>query len=204
MIASMRHRRRSLPILLAGVGLLTVASACADRGTGEAAAPSSGKSSAAPSPAAEEESALSPEDELAAGLLPPEAFGPDAQVVTVEVRQLTTSGSGGLPAGGTITPPECGQSVGSTQLTPEDFGVVAQTATTGTGVTVQVPAESEQVDGQEPQFDELVDRCPEVTVDLPDGTRATITSTDVEVPELGDTSDGVAFTTAVQGADGTA
>ncbi|MGY1703742.1 hypothetical protein ACI79C_04145 [Geodermatophilus sp. SYSU D00697] len=207
MIASTRHRRRSLPILLAGVGLLTATSACADRGSGEAAAPSSGASSAAspaaPSPAAEE-AELSTEDELAAGLLPPEAFGPDAQVVTVDVRQLSTSGSGGLPPGGTVTPPECGQSVGSTQLTPEDFGVVvAQTATTGTGVTAQVLAESEQVDGEEPQFDEVVARCPEVTVELPDGSRATITFTDFEVPDVGDTSDGVAFTTAVQGADGT-
>jgi hypothetical protein len=203
MIASMRHRRRALPILVTGLGVLTAVSACADRGNGEAAAPSSSDSAAATSPAAEEDQ-LSTADELAAGLLPPEAFGPDANVVTVDVRQLATSGSGGLPPGGTITPPECGQSVGSTQLTPEDFGVVvAQAATTPTAVTAEVLAESEQVDDQGTQFDELLDRCPEVTVEAPDGSRATVTFTALEVPDLGDASDGVAFTTAVQGADGT-
>ncbi|MGY1592836.1 hypothetical protein ACI79D_12725 [Geodermatophilus sp. SYSU D00708] len=202
MIASMRSRRRSLPVVLAGLGVLTAVSACAERG-GEAAAPSSSAGPAATSPAAEE-AELSTEDELAAGLLPPEAFGPDAQVLTVDVRQLASSGTGGLPPGGSITPPECGQSVGSTQLTPEDFGVmVAQTATSSAAVTAQVLAESEQVDGEAAQFGELLEQCPEVTVAAPDGSTATVTFSDFEVPALGDASDGIAFTTAVQGADGT-
>ncbi|MGY1622076.1 hypothetical protein ACI789_07780 [Geodermatophilus sp. SYSU D00965] len=203
MVASMRSRRRNLPVVLAGLGVLTAVSACAERGGGEAAAPSSSAGPAATSPVAEE-AELSTEDELAAGLLPPEAFGPDAQVLTVDVRQLASSGTGGLPPGGSTTPPECGQSVGSTQLTPEDFGVmVAQTATSSAAVTAQVLAESEQVDGEAAQFGEVLEKCPEVTVAAPDGSTATVTFSDFEVPALGDASDGIAFTTAVQGADGT-
>jgi hypothetical protein len=200
MIDSMRHRRRSLPVALAGLGLLTVVSACAERGAGEAAAPSSSE----PAATSSAEGGSSTEDELAAALLPAEAFGPDATVVTVDVRQLATSGSGGLPPGGSITPPECGQSVGATQLTPEDLGVVvAQSATGPAGVTVQVLAESDQVEGQAAPFDELLARCPRVTVAAPDGSTATVEFTALEVPDVGDSSDGVAFTTAVQGSDGT-
>jgi hypothetical protein len=199
MIDSMRRRRR-LRVALAGLGLLSVVSACAERGAGEAAAP-------APSEPAATSSAEggSTEDELAAVLLPAEAFGPDATVVTVDVRQLATSGTGGLPPGGSIDPPECGQSVGATQLTPEDLGaVVAQSATGAGGVTVQVLAESDQVEAQAAPFDELLARCPRVTVSAPDGSTATVDFTALEVPELGDASGGVAFTTAVQGSDGTA
>jgi hypothetical protein len=202
MIATMR---RSLPITLAGLGVLALVSACAESPGAEAGAPSSSaatSSSAAASSSAEEPASSG--DELAAALLPAEAFGPDAQVVTVDVRQLATSGSGGLPAGGSVTPPECGQDVGATQLTPEDFGtVVAQSATTPTGITVEVLAEGEEVAGEESGFDDLLTRCPQVTVHAPDGSTATVDFTALEVPDLGDSSGGVAFTTAVRAADGT-
>jgi hypothetical protein len=72
-------------------------------------------------------------------------------VVTIDVRQLSTAASGGLPQGGTITPEKCGQSIGATQLTQEDFGaIVAQSVTTTSGVTVQVLAEGERIDGVTP------------------------------------------------------
>ena len=204
MIASMRHRRRSLPIVLAGLGVVATVAGCADSGEGEAATPASSAPASAGSSAAAEQDGGSPEDELAAALLPEEAFGPEADVVTVDVRQVSTSVTGGLSPDATTTPPECGQSLGATQLTPEDFGAsVAQSATGPADVTVEVLAESEQLDGEAASFDELVAQCPQVTVSAPDGTTATIDFTDLAVPDLGDASDGVAFTTAVRAADGT-
>ena len=196
-------KRRLLPTVLAGLAVLAAATACAEPAGGQAAAPSPSaeSSSAAPSSAAEEPST---EDELAAGLLPADAFGPEATVVTVDVRQLSTGASGGLPEGATVTPPECGQGLGATTVSPEDFGVVvAETATAPDGVTVEVLAESEQVGDTAPRFDELVEQCPRITVDAPDGTSVTVDLAAFEVPAVGDTSDGLRFTTAVSAPDGT-
>ncbi|WP_100497497.1 hypothetical protein [Geodermatophilus chilensis] len=198
-------KRRLLPTALAGLAVLAAATACAEPADGEAAAASSSTetSSAAPSSSAAAEE-LSTEDELAAGLLPTDAFGPEANVVTVDVRQVTTGASGGLPEGATVTPPECGEGLGATTVAPEDFGVVvAQSATAPDGITVEVLAESEQVGDAAPAFDQLVERCPQVTVDAPDGTSVTIDFAAFEVPDLGDASDGLRFTTAVSAPDGT-
>jgi hypothetical protein len=205
MIISTLCRRRTLPMALAGLGVVAVVSGCADSGGGEAAAPAA-SSAAATSESADPTASepMSTNDELAAALLPAEAFGPDANVVTVDVRSLSTSASGGLPEGGSITPAECGQSVGATQLTPDDFGaIVAQSATSAAGVTVQVLAESEKIEGKASQFDELVAQCPQVTVNAPDGSTATVDFAALEVPDLGDSSDGIHLTIAVQGPDGT-
>lgn len=202
-------KRRLLPTALAGLAVLATATACAEPATGDAAASSSSAGSTAESPSAAPSSSaaaeeISTQDELAAALLPAEAFGPEATVVTVDVRQLSTGASGGLPQGATVTPPECGQGLGATTVSPEDFGVVvAQSATAPDGVTVEVLAESEQAQGTDPQFDQLVEQCPQVTVEAPDGTTVTIDFALLEVPELGDASGGVRFTTAVSAPDGT-
>jgi hypothetical protein len=196
--------RRLLATALIALTVLAAATGCAEPAGGEAAAapPSTSASSAAPSSSAAEE--LRTADELAAGLLPAEAFGPEANVVTVDVRQLSTGASGGLPQGATVTPLECGQGLGATTVSPEDFGVVvAQSATSPDGVTVEVLAESGQVGDAAPAFDELVERCPRVTVDAPDGTSVTVDFAAFDVPDLGDASDGLRFTTAVSASDGT-
>ena len=207
-------KRRLLPTALAGLAVLAAATGCADPATGNAAAsPSStepgaesssaGSSSAAPSSSAAADE-LSTADELAAGLLPADAFGPEANVVTIDIRQVSTGASGGLPQGATVTPPECGEGLGATTVSPEDFGVaVAQSATAPDGVTVEVLAESEQVGDTAPRFDELVEQCPRITVDAPDGTSVTVDFAAFEVPAVGDTSDGLRFTTAVSAPDGT-
>lgn len=207
-------KRRLLPTALAGLAVLAAATGCADPAAGNAAAPSpsaessggsssAGSSSAAPSSSAATDE-LSTADELAAGLLPADAFGPEANVVTIDIRQVSTGASGGLPQGATITPPECGQGLGATTVSPEDFGVVvAQSATAPDGITVEVLAESEQVGETAPRFDELVEQCPRVTVDAPDGSSVTVDFAAFDVPDLGDASDGLRFTTAVSAADGT-
>lgn len=210
-------KRRLLLTALAGLAVLAAATGCADPAAGNAAAPSpsaessaessagssAGSSSAAPSSSAAADE-LSTADELAAGLLPADAFGPEANVVTIDIRQVSTGASGGLPQGATVTPPECGQGLGATTVSPEDFGVVvAQSATAPDGITVEVLAESEQVGETAPRFDELVEQCPRVTVDAPDGSSVTVDFAAFEVPDLGDASDGLRFTTAVSAADGT-
>ncbi|SDO22027.1 hypothetical protein [Geodermatophilus sp. DSM 45219] len=195
-------KRRLLGPVLAGLTVLAAATACAEQPAGgEAAAPSSSSTAPSSSEAPEE---LSTQDELAAGLLPADAFGPEANVVTVDVRQVATGAAGGLPQGATVTPPECGQNLGATTVTPEDFGaIVAQTATAPDAVTVEVLAEAEQPQEAGPRFDQLVEQCPKVTVEAPDGTTITVDFALLEVPELGDASGGVRLTTAVSAPDGT-
>ena len=208
MITSTRRRFRSLSIVLVGLAVTSMGSACAQRPAGEAGAPSS--SPAASTAAGEAEGGnggkgLSSTEELTAALLPAEAFGPDANVVTVNVQQLSMSATGGLPEGASITPEACARNVGgATQLSVEDFGpIVAQSATSATGLTVQVLAESEQIEGVTPRFDDLLAQCPQVTVNAPDGTTATIDFAALEVPALGDFSNGLSLTTAVRAPDGT-
>lgn len=206
MIVSTRRCSRRLATALVGLGALAVLAGCADSPGGTASAPTSSAPASTGSSSGgdgAESTAPTPTEDLTAALLPAEAFGPDATVVTVSVEQLS-SASTGLPAGASITPETCAQDVGGTQLSVEDFGsIVAQTATTPVGVTVQVLAESDQLDGTTPRFDELLARCPQVTVTAPDGSTATIDFTALDVPALGDTSEGVTYTTAVRGTDGT-
>ncbi len=208
----MTRSLRRLPVVLLGLGAVALLPACADRSTGEAAAPSSSSPSSSAAASGTEPSA---EEALQAGLLPAEAFGPDATVVTVNVQQLATTSSGGLPAGATVTPEACAQGVGATQLSVEDYGVVvAQSATSPVGVTVEVLAESDRIEnggaasGQAESgaagFDELLAQCRQVTVTGADGSTATVDFAPLEVPALGDASDGLSFTTAVRASDGTA
>ncbi|RBY82498.1 hypothetical protein DQ238_04215 [Geodermatophilus sp. TF02-6] len=146
---------------------------------------------------------MSTNDELAAALLPAEAFGPAADAVSVDVRQVTTGAGGDLPQGASVTP-QCGEGVGGTAVSPEDFGVVvAQAATTDADVTVELLAESEQADAAGPRFADLVEQCRQVTITAPDGSSATVDLAALAVPDLGDASDGVRFTTAVRAPDGT-
>ncbi len=75
MIVSMRRRRRALTIAVTIVAVLAAISACADRGTGGDAS-SASSASASTSEAAPETRSDEPSrnDELAAALLPAEAF----------------------------------------------------------------------------------------------------------------------------------
>lgn len=198
MITSMR--RRTLPLGFAGALLLAAAAGCAEEDAGgEAGAAST--SSAAPSSDAEESAPTN--DELAAGLLPAEAFGPDATVVTVDLREISTSSSP-LPEGATVTPAECGQGLGAIQLGPDDFGaVVAQTAETPTTLTVQVLAADDGIEaGSSAAFDELLAQCSRVDLTLPDGSTGTLELRELEVADVGEVSEGVVLTTTVNGPDG--
>jgi hypothetical protein len=195
-------RRRTVPLGLAGALLVAAASGCAEEGEGGGAGAAS-SSSAAPTSEAEEAPATN--DELAAGLLPAEVFGPDADVVTVDLRELSTTGAT-LPEGSTVTPAECDQGLGAIQVGPDDFGaVVAQVAETPTSATVQVLADDERIEaGSAAGFDELLARCSHIELTTPDGSAGTIDFRAFDAPDVGEASGGVAYTVALTSPDGSA
>ena len=204
-------RRRTLPLGLAGALLVAAASGCAEEVSGEATATSSSSespssSSALPSGAEQStDPADEQADELAAGLLPAEAFGPDAEVTTLDVEELAAAAPAGLPPGATVTPAECGQGLGAIQPAPGDLGaVVAQSAETPTQLTVQMLAEDETIEaGSTAAFDDLLARCSHIELTAPDGSTGTLDLRELQVPDVGEVSEGVAFTLAITGPDGT-
>lgn len=204
MILSSAHRpRRRLNGLLATAGTVVLVSACAEGpASGEAAASSSTSSStSAPASTTQERPSV---EELTDALLPAEAFGPGAQVTTVNVQQLATN-PGAISPESTIDPDTCTEGVGGTQpaFTPEDGTIVAQTAVTETVSTVEVLVHAEDVDGLTPELADLVAQCPQVTVDAPDGSTATIDFAVLDVPDVGDASEAVTAELALTAPDGT-
>ncbi|NEM08118.1 hypothetical protein [Geodermatophilus normandii] len=193
-------RPRRLTGLLAATGVALLVSSCAEKPpSGEAGAPPSSSSSSAPS-----SEARASVEELTAALLPAEAFGPGAQVTTVNVQQLATN-PGAVSPESTIDPDTCTEGVGGTQpaFTPDDGTIVAQTAVTETGATVEVLVDAEDIEGLTPDLADLVAQCPSVTVNAPDGSTATIDFTALEVPEVGDFSEAVTANLALTAPDGT-
>jgi hypothetical protein len=190
------RRQRRFPVFVtAGVTVLALA-ACADGGSGNAAA---GSSSSAPASSSAAQSS-GPED-LSPGLLPADAFGPGASVTKVTAQQLQQgSGVGGQSMqDAQITPPACDAAVKSTQPPSGDLpGLVAQVAadqTTG-ATTIEVLAQGDGVTDAVSQMAEQIAACPQATVTTPQFT-ATITFTPLDVPDLGDGSAGISFTTAL-------
>lgn len=192
-------RPHHLPGLLAAAGAVVLLSACAEEpSSGETGATSSSSASAS----ATEERASA--EDLTAALLPAEAFGPGAQVTTVNVQQLATN-PGAISPESTIDPDTCTEGVGGTQpaFTPEDGTIVAQAAVTETGATVEVLVDAEDIEALTPQLADLVGQCPQVTVDAADGSTATIDFAALDVPDVGDSSEAVTATLALTGPDGT-
>jgi hypothetical protein len=196
MRSSVRPTRAALA-LAASVALVT---ACGGGEGGEEAASSS--SSPASSSAAEESEA----PDLASGLLPAEAFGPDAAVVAVTQEQLAQGA--GLAASGAeglqITPEECATAVEGTQPDFDDFDdIAAQSATIGSATTVEVLVRGGPTKDTVGQLEEAAARCPQAQITSPAIGSATITFEPLEVDELGDKAALLRYTTAVALPDGT-
>jgi hypothetical protein len=173
--------------------------ACADQPS-SADAPASSTSSA-PTTATEEPASV---EELTAALLPAEAFGPGAQVTTVNVQELA-SNPGAISPESTIDPDTCTEGVGGTQpaFTPEDGTIVAQSAVTDSVATVEVLVDAVDIEAITPEFADLAEQCPQVTVEAPDGSTATIDFAVLDVPAVGDSSEAVTTTVALTAPDGT-
>lgn len=190
-------RRTARGILAVTVSALLVAG-CGSDDDGDDSA-----SSSAPSSSAAEES---PEADLASGLLPADAFGADASVVAISPEQLAQGA--GLAAsnaeGLEITPEECAVAVEGTQPDFDDFDdVAAQSATTGSGTTVEVLVRGGPIEDTVGQLEESAARCPQAQVTSPDIGQATITFEPLEVDDLGDGAALLRYTTAVSLPDGT-
>lgn len=182
---------------LASAALLTACSG--DDGSDAASSSSAAESSATEEPAPD----LAPD--LASGLLPADAFGPEATVVAVTAEQLEQGA--GLAASGAeglqITPAECATAVEGTQPQFEDFGdVAAQSATTGTATTVEVLVRGGPIEDSVALLAEAATRCPQAQITSPQIGQATITFETLPVPDLGDGAAVLRYTTAVTLPDG--
>ncbi len=195
-------RRR--PLAAAGLGAAVLLAGCGGEVEGAASPASSAPASSSSSSSPPSSSPSSGGTDLAAGLLPAEAFGPAAQVTPLSEAQLE---QGAAAAGGSaqelqVDPPECGPAVQGTQPSFAEYdAVAAQVAVLGTTTTVQTLASGG------PATDALADfgvpeQCRSVQVTSPQVGTATIAFDEIDVPDLGDGSAGLTFTTTATGPDG--
>lgn len=194
------------PVLAVAAGLLAVPllAACGGddvEGTASPASPSSSAASSSDSPS----SGSSSGTDLTPGLLPAEAFGAGAQVTPVTEAQLAQGAAlpGSSAADLQVTPPECQEAVQGTQPSFDEYDdVAAQVAVAGTVTTVQALASGGPAEDALAGFGEQLDACREVQVSSPQIGTATIAFTELDVPDLGDGSAGLAYTTTVTAPDG--
>lgn len=143
---------------------------------------------------------------LASGLLPADAFGPDAAVVAITREQLR-HGAGAAAAGVEslqFIPAECAAAVKGTQPEFDDFGdVAAQTATTGSATTVEVLVRGGPTKDTVDLLKAAAERCPQAQITAPEFGQATITFESIPVEDLGDGAALLRYTTAVRLPDGT-
>ena len=143
--------------------------------------------------------------DLASGLLTAEAFEPDATVAAISLEQLRAgAGLSELGKDLTVTPEECAPAVQSTQPDLDAFDdVAALSATSPTGVTVEVLLRGGPTTGVVDLVAAAVERCPEAQISSPEIGTATVSFEEVPVPDLGDGSVALRFTTTVAAPDGT-
>jgi hypothetical protein len=190
--------RRRCGVLAAGLAATALLSSCAgdDDGTQAAATGSSASSSAEETPA----------PDLASGLLPADAFGPEATVVAISLEQLQ-QGSGVAAAGAEglqITPEGCATAVKGAQPSFDDFeDVVAQSATVGSAATVEVLTRGGPIKDAVDQLAAAAERCPQAQITSPQIGQATVTFESLPVDDLGDGAALLRYTTVVNLPDGT-
>jgi hypothetical protein len=198
MSTSFRSRR---PVgLLAGVSCVVLLAACGgDDGESSEAGDSSAEATTSSSAPAE------PTDEgeggdLAAGLLPDDAFGPEVTVVEVSREQLAQGA--GLTADSEnveITPESCAGAVEGTQPDIEDFDDAAGlNATDGVTTIVEVLLEGEETEGAADQLAASPETCPEATISSPQFGEATVAFEAVATPDLGDGAAVVRYVTTLE------
>jgi hypothetical protein len=193
MSTTTRRRRAVLTGGLAAAALLT---ACAGDEGENASAGSSATSSSA-------EEAAAPD--LASGLLPAEAFGPQASVVAITPDQLQQGNS--IAAAGAeglqITPEACATAVKGAQPSFDAFDdVAAESATIGTAATVEVLVRGGPTKDAVDQLAAAAERCPQAQLTSPQIGQATITFEALPVDDLGDGAALLRYTTVVSLPDG--
>jgi len=147
-----------------------------------------------------------PAPDLASGLLPADAFGPDATVVTVTAEQLRQSA---LLAQANaddvqVTPKDCSAAVAGAQPDFSDFDdVAAEAATIGTQSVVEVLVRGGPVEDVFEQLAGAAERCPAAQVTAPQIGQAQLSFENLPVADLGDGAALVRNTVALSLPDGT-
>jgi hypothetical protein len=139
--------------------------------------------------------------DLASGLLPADAFGPDAAVTAITPEELR-QGAGAVAAGAAdvqITPPQCVAAVAGTQ---PNFDA-AQSSTTGTAATVEVLARGGPTEDTVDLLQAAAVRCPQAQLTAPGAGQSTVTFESVPVDDLVDGAALLRYTTVLSLPDGT-
>jgi hypothetical protein len=204
-----RRRLRVPAGLAAAVVVLTACGGGDVEGSASPASSPSGSSasgsSGSGSSASSSPSGSATGTDLAPGLLPAEAFGPGAQVTPLTELQLqqSSTAAGASTEGLQVSPPECDQAVQGTQPSFDEYDdVAAQVAVVGTTTTVQALVSGGPAEDAVAGFDDGLEGCREVQVTSPEVGTITISFAEIDVPDLGDGSAGIGFTTTVAGPDG--
>ncbi len=147
-----------------------------------------------------------PQVDLASGLLGADAFGPDAVLTSVSPEELEQGAdqATAMAEGAQVTPAECNAALEKTQPDFADFeDVAAVSATEGTGVVVEMLIRGGPVEGTVDQLAGTAVRCPQIQVSSPQFGEATAVFESLPVPDLGDGSAVVRYTTTLVLPDGT-
>jgi hypothetical protein len=202
-----RPGRRTVGLLTAGLLGAAALAGCGSEVEGTASPAESAAPTSSSSAPATETAPATPED-LSAGLLPADAFGPGAQVTPITGDELLAQqdllggGLGGLQDV-TITPESCAPALKGVQPGLEDLtGLAAQTATSGSSAVVQLLAAGDAVAGSVEQLRQGLTDCPEAQITAPEIGTATVTFAPLEVPDLGDGSAALTMTLSLTGPDG--
>lgn len=143
--------------------------------------------------------------DLAAGLLPADAFGPDAVVAAVSPAELQQGA--GLAASFSdvqVTPESCDAAVQGTQPDLDDFDeTAAVSATEGTTVVVEMLIRGGPIEGTVDALAGAAERCPEAQLSSPDIGTARVLFEALPVADLGDGAAALRYTTVVVAPDGT-
>ncbi|MBN1093244.1 hypothetical protein JKP75_12165 [Blastococcus sp. TML/M2B] len=189
--------------LAAGLLSTAVLTGCGGDDAEADAGAGSGSSSKAEEAIAKEDA--DPVVDLASGLLPAEAFGPDAVVASVSPEELQKGA--GLAASFDdveIMPDACNSAVQGTQPDLEDFeDIAAVSATQGTSAVVEMLVRGGPTRGTVEALAGAAERCPEAQVTSPDIGSATVRFQDLPVADLGDGAAALRYTTVVALPDGT-
>jgi hypothetical protein len=189
-------------VLVAGAAVLLTA--CGSQPAVDAAGPVGVSEAAATetaSPATETTEA--PAGDLAAGLLPSSAFGPDAEVVQLpdDVPGWWSGhddwwGHGeaaDLPEGTGVEPAACADVLAALPELPyDDPEVAGQVATTDQLRTFEVLADGPALEGLQLPVDQLLQNCSQVTVTGPWGMTATFSVTELDAAARGESTTALA------------
>jgi hypothetical protein len=191
------RRARRATLLATGLVAGAVLTGCAaGADVREAAATGTPSPSVEASPSVDT-AATSAGADLAAGLLPAEAFGVGARVLPLSGEQLSRGALApvGSLAGVQVTPEACTAALQALPVQPPAADdVAAQVALDGTTATAELlvlAGPAAELVGRVP---ELVDRCRQVQVSSPEHGSATVDLAPLDVPDLGDDAVGVAVT----------